>query len=304
MEQENYLYENDVVFRPPPEHNSVLLEVAVGCTYRKCTYCACSCFEEGKFRMIRLHVLEKNLIQLAGDPKNRRRDSMFFLGLNTFALSAQRLLERFNLAHEHMPWIKKINMYARADDVLRKSGRELAELKRNGLGELYIGLESGSDRVLSMCNKGLTTEQMLECFRLLDYVGIPYNLSSIVGLGGREFCWEHATRTATLYNQIHPRTIRVMALTVWPRSQMEAQINAGHFTRLTPEEEVLEQRLLLEELTVENCVFIASHLSNSIPLSGYLQDEKEYMMDRMDELICSFDLSQLEKRKLELDSGW
>ncbi len=304
MEEQEFLYENDVVYRPPTEHNSVLLEITVGCTYRGCTYCGCTCFEEGKFRMIKPEVVGKNLLALAREPKNRQRSNMFFLGLNVFALSTGRLLERFNLVHERMPWVKKVNMYARADDVLRKTRGELEELKRNGLGELYIGLESGSDRVLKMCNKGVDTAQMLSCFQMLDYVGIPYNLSSIVGLGGRENCWEHATETAALYNKIHPQTIRIMTLTVWPGTKIDREIQSGAFVKLTPEEEILEQRLLLENLTVENCVFIASHLSNSIPLSGYLQDDKEMMMDKMDDLIYSFDLSSIEKRKLELDSGW
>lgn len=304
MEEQEFLYENDVVYRPPTEHNSVLLEVTVGCTYRKCAYCACTCFEQGKFRMIGPEVVAKNISLLARDPKNRQRSGMFFLGLNVFALSTARLMERFNLVQEHMPWIKRISMYARADDVLRKTRRELEELKRSGLGDLYIGLESGSDRVLNLCNKGVDAGQMLRCFQMLDYVGIPYNLSSIVGLGGREHCWEHATETAALYNKIHPKTIRIMALTVWPGTKMDQAIQSGAFIKLTPEEEVLEQRLLLENLTVENCVFIASHLSNSAPLSGYLQEDKEIMMDKMDSLIYSFDLSGIEKRKLDLDSGW
>jgi len=304
MDNTDYLYDNDVVFRPPPEHNSVLLEVTVGCTYRKCSYCACTCHDQGKFRMIKPDIVEKRAAALALDPKNRQRRTVFFLGLNPFALSTDRLRTLFNIVHDHMPWIKKINMYARADDVLRKPRREIEELRRNGLGELHIGLESGSERILKMCNKGITTEQMLACFRLLDSVGVPYNLSSIIGLGGRDLCWEHATETAALYNKSRPKTIRIMSLTVWPGTKMHSDIAEGRFVTLTPEEEILEQRLLLEELTVDDCVFIATHMSNSAPLSGYLQADKESMKDTMDEMICAFDLSGVQKWKLEPQSGW
>ncbi|MGD9559698.1 MAG: radical SAM protein [Oscillospiraceae bacterium] len=304
MEQENHLYEHDVVFRPPPEHNSILVEIAVGCTYSKCTYCACTIPGADPFHLIPMEKVERNIAILAAEPKNRTKDTVFFLGLNVFALSTERLLDRFALVFKYMPWVKHISMYARADDVLHKNRQQLEELKMSGLGDLYIGLESGSDKVLRLCQKGVTVAQMLEAFQTLDSLGIPYDLSSVVGLGGRELCWEHATQTAALYNQIHPKTIRIMALTVWPGTQMDEEIKAGRFTKLTPEEEVLEQRLLLGELTLDECVFIASHMSNSIPLSGLLQRDKEAMLDKMDELIYTFDLTKIQKKPLAPTAGW
>ena len=69
-----------------------------------------------------------------------------------------------------------------------------------------MGIESGSDQVLKNCKKGENTAQMLKALQLLDEVGLTYSLSSIIGLGGEELAWEHATKTAEFYNQVHPKS--------------------------------------------------------------------------------------------------
>ena len=304
MKSNREIYRHDIVYRPPLEVDSVLLEVTVGCTYGKCGFCACACQKKNLFQIISIDELRKNIVVLSKDANNRKKAVIFFLGFNAFALDTGLLLERFNIVHEFMPWIKKINMYARAQDVLKKSRKELEQLKRSGLGELHIGLESGSDVVLQMCNKGETSDEMLKCFKILDFVGIPYNLSAIVGLGGRKNCWIHATQTAELCNKVHPKSLRVMALTIWPGSPLEKEKKEGRFIQLTPKEEILEQRLLLEKLEVDNCLLDATHLSNSVPVRGYLMKDKEDMMDEMDRIICYSDLSKIRKPVLTPTSGW
>jgi hypothetical protein len=91
---------------------------------------------------------------------------------------------------------------------------------------------------------------------------------------------------------------------MWPGTPLYDEAQAGSFTPLSPAEEVLEQRLLLENLTVQGCVFVATHMSNSLPLSGRLQEDKEEMMDKMDEFICNMDLSSLQKRPIAPEKGW
>ena len=76
-------------------------------------------------------------------------------------------------------------MYARVDDVLRKSEEELLELKALGLCDLHIGVESGSDSILLMMNKGVTSYDTITALKRLDKVGIGYYVTVILGLGAK-----------------------------------------------------------------------------------------------------------------------
>lgn len=58
------LYEEDIVYRPPLEAQSALLEITCGCTYGKCSFCRCS-DGTNKFHCIALPTIAVNA-QLLG----------------------------------------------------------------------------------------------------------------------------------------------------------------------------------------------------------------------------------------------
>ena len=70
-----------------------------------------------------------------------------------------------------MPQVKEFAMYSRIDDVLRKTPEELELLKKAGLSDLHLGLESGSDPILDVMNKGVTSADMRKGFHMLDRAG-------------------------------------------------------------------------------------------------------------------------------------
>jgi len=290
------LYENDISYRPPLEAESILLEVAVGCTYAKCSFCLCSNPENVRYHIIPIEKIEENARTLSQMEENHGKTSVFLLGCNAFALGMGKLRKIFSIIHRHMPTAERISMYARTDDVLHKTREELAELRGSGLGDLYIGVESGSDAILTQCRKGATTQDMLEAFRVLDDVGIPYSLSSIIGLGGRDLIWEHATQTAKFYNLLNPKTIRIMTLTPWPGTPLYKKIEQGCFRELTPGQILLEERLFLSMLEVKGCLFIGTHISNNVPLLGFLPEDRETMLELLDEFIVSVDLGGMQKQ--------
>jgi anaerobic magnesium-protoporphyrin IX monomethyl ester cyclase len=84
-----------------------------------------------------------------------------------------RGIERFNL---------KLRCFVRADLVL-KHGRELTDaLRRAGVREVGMGIESGSDFILNIVNKGENTDTMLKAVKLLQDSGIRVKGFVIVGL--------------------------------------------------------------------------------------------------------------------------
>ncbi len=71
---------------------------------------------------------------------------------------------------------------ARADDVTRLSGADLARLKRSGCKLLQVGVESGSDASLRALGKGITRAQIIDCARRLGSAGIGLLAFIMVGL--------------------------------------------------------------------------------------------------------------------------
>lgn len=154
-------------------------------------------------RSIRWAKIEWNLRMLGRlEPEKTR---LFLLGENAFCLSFEQLSQIFALAKTFMPNVREFAMYARIDDVLRKTPEELRQLREMGLSDLHIGVESGSDPILLWMNKGVTSFEMLQAFKMLDRAEIGYFITIILGLGGKYYRNLHAIETANLLNRIHPK---------------------------------------------------------------------------------------------------
>lgn len=68
----------------------------------------------------------------------------------------------------------------------RKSDEDILLLKSMGLCDLHIGVESGSDSILEMVNKGITSFDTLTALQRLDKLGVGYYLTIILGWGGKD----------------------------------------------------------------------------------------------------------------------
>ena len=86
-------------------------------------------------------------------------DRVYLVGADSFALSAEKLLERISLIKKYLPNVAVITMYARMDNIARKSDEELKRLKDAGVNDLYIGVECGLNDVLTELNKGYSADE-------------------------------------------------------------------------------------------------------------------------------------------------
>ena len=132
------LYSHETIYMPPFEAESTALEVCLGCSWAKCRFCD---FARDEFRINSDERIDHDLQELSEiDPECTR---MFLLGENTFCLPAGKLIEIMEKAKRALPKITGFAMYARVDDITRKTEGELRQLRDAGLDTLHIGIESG-----------------------------------------------------------------------------------------------------------------------------------------------------------------
>jgi radical SAM superfamily enzyme YgiQ (UPF0313 family) len=291
------LYEDEIVYRPPLEAYSILIDVAFGCPWSRCTFCR----EEvrKRYRVSDLENIHNKIVTLSTLPGIEDHKTAFLLGENGISLPLDFLLGIFADIHKYLPQVEQINMYGRVKETLDKGEDGMRQLKDAGLGDMYIGVESGSEQIIKNIRKGTNLERMKRCFDMLDKLGITYALSSIIGLGGKELSEENAIETARFYNSIHPKSIRIMSLTPVEGSTLYKQIQEGLVTELTPAEILKEKRLFIENLEVDNCLLVGTHISNNVPLMGNLQKDKARILTILDEAIATHDEDHWHKRDFE-----
>ena len=278
----------ETVFRPPLEHNSALLEIALGCSWSKCTFCR---YSDGKtpLQLVSPYMLCENLEELAAEDDTKTR--MFLLGGNVLAFKYEYLLDIFRLVQTYLPHVKYFAMYARADDVTNKSSDQLKALSDAGLDTLYIGVESGNAEILAACNKQETPDEIIKALLKLDSVNIKYGLSSILGLGGKDK-WEiNAVDTGKLYNAVRPSSIRVMTLTPMRGTPLSVEIANGKFKCSSAEDVIKEEILLLKTLTglQSPCIFVGTHPSNPASVMGKLPVDREALINMLSDALKNTD---------------
>lgn len=274
------IYTHDTIYLPPHEQTTAALEVALGCSWHKCTFCD---FAKDRFQIHPIERIEhdlKILVQLR--PEDTR---LFFLGENAFCMEAERLLAIIELTHRYMPKIREYAMYSRIDDILRKTDEELSRLAKEGIQALHIGVESGSDSILEARKKGVTSAQIIEALSRLDGAGIDYYLTIIPGLGGRTFSRLHAIETARMLNRVHPRNIWCLKLKLWEDTILYREAKEGNFDEMTPAEILKEERLLLENLTVTDCLFEDTTVLDQFTIQGVLPKKKGELLQAIDYLL-------------------
>ena len=276
------LYSTEEVYPPPLESKSALLEVTTGCSYRKCKFCD---FPRDGFSIAPMPEIawKIELLRLVinGNPR------LHLLGCNPFCLHTRQLLTILEMIHDRLPCVQQVSMYARADDVLKKGEEELAMLARAGVTDLHIGLESGSNAVLSLHEKGETAEDIEQALYALEKCGIHYHLTAIPGLGGRELSMEHAVKTAALISRHKPFSIWCIMLKVWPGTPLDQMVKEGEFHPLTPLETLREEQEMVSRIQLDTpCLYVDSTVLQKCSIIAMLPNQKESMLRQMDTLIA------------------
>lgn len=89
-----------------------------------------------------------------------------------------------------------------------------------------------------------------------------------------------------MLNRIHPRCIWALKLKVWEGTPLEKMIERGEFVPLDKEEILFEERLLLQNLHVEDCFFMDTTVLDRLTVQGWLPEGKDQMLSIIERLLA------------------
>lgn len=270
------------LYRPPSEAYSLIIQATLGCSQNKCTFC--SMYKSKKFTIKPLEQIKKEIDFFRIYVKKAER--IFLADGDALIMPMKILKEIFIYINEKFPEAERISLYGSPKSILLKTPEELLELKNLGLGLIYLGVESGSDKILSSVKKGVSREEIIAAGKKVKKVGIPLSVTAIAGLGGKENSIEHAVETASLISEINPDYFGVLTLMLEEGTELLEEYKKGNFIPLSSSEILEETKLMIKNINVkEKCIFRSNHASNYVSLKGTLPYEKENILKTIDSAL-------------------
>jgi radical SAM superfamily enzyme YgiQ (UPF0313 family) len=261
------------IFRPPSEARSLLLQVTVGCSWNRCTYCAMYRDPEQRFRAKPFDVVAADIEEAAASGRDLPR--VFLCDGDALVLSTLKLKRILERVRERLPGVRRVGIYGDARTILRKSVAELAELRGLGLGIVYHGVESGDETTLRRIDKGSTRAETAAAARRLREAGLRHSVIVMLGLGGVERTREHAAATADLLSEMDPPYVGALTTTLIPGTPLHDAAQRGDFALPDPWGLLEELATLVERSRLTRCAFHANHASNYLPLRLTLPADRD-----------------------------
>lgn len=273
-------YEGNII-RPPSEANSILLQVTVGCSHNRCTFCAA--YKGERFKIKPDEIIQKDIEFAATHCRQQRR--LFLCDGDAMIISQKRLPGIFRSIREKLPWVNRVGLYANAKSLKRKSLEELKELKELGLGIIYMGLESGDDETLLKVNKKGNSDDMIEQGKKVKAAGIKLSITVLLGLAGPEQSTVHAIETGRVLSAIDPDYVGALSLMLVPDTPLYNDWASDRFVLIEPEQMLQELGLIISHTNLTRGLFFANHASNYLPIKARLPRDKEQTLALINEAI-------------------
>ncbi len=274
-------YEGNII-RPPSEANSILLQITVGCSRNKCTFCGTYQGERFKIKPDKIILSD---IEFAATYCRRQR-RVFLCDGDALIVPQKRLLDILDRIKERLPWVTRVGAYANAKSLKMKTLDELQALRQRGLGILYMGLESGDNATLKAINKGATASAMIDMGRKAKAAGFKLSVTVLLGIAGRERSRIHARETGRVLSALDPDYIGALSLMLIPGTPLYDDHQAGRFPLLDAEEMLAELRTMFANTHISKGLFHANHASNYLPIKARLPRDRESVLQLIDQALA------------------
>ncbi|SHJ01410.1 radical SAM protein [Lutispora thermophila] len=269
------------IYRPPSEAWSLIIQATIGCSHNKCSFC--SMYKDKEFRIRKTEEILEDIRESRMYYKSIKR--VFLADGDALMIKTAELLRILQFIKKWIPECERVGIYASPKSIMIKTQEELKLLKEAGLGIAYLGLESGSDKILAHINKGADSEDIVKAVLKIKDAGILLSVTLISGLGGTKLWKEHALESAKAISKMKPDYLGLLTLMIEPGTKLYDEVEKGEFELLTPQEVAIETLELLKNLDAEGCVFRSNHASNYLSLKGTLNKDKEILIKQLNEAI-------------------
>ena len=277
VESEGMHYEGNCI-RPPSEAYSILLQVTVGCSHNKCTFCGT--YKDKRFRIKEDRIILSDI--LFASKYMKRQDRVFLMDGDALIIPQQRLMWILDRIREHLPWVRRVGAYANAKSIKMKSPEELIQLRKNGLGILYLGVETGDAELLKEIRKGTSAENLINMGRKVRDAGIKLSVTVLLGIGGRERSLEHARATGELLSAMDPNYVGALTVMLIPGTPLHEDFTSGKFELPDERGFLLELREMIAHTNLSRGLFFSNHASNYLPVKARLPKGKQQALDQID----------------------
>lgn len=272
------------LYRPPSEADSLILQATIGCSYNRCTFCAM--YRDKRFRVRPLAELVEEIAwvrdQVGPDvSKVFLADGDALIAKSSFL---EQLCEELNAA---FPSLRRISCYASPQALQVRSIEEMERLRKVGLTQYYLGIESGDDRALEWLDKGVDADEMIRVGKKAQAAGVRLSTMILLGAGGRARSLEHARASARVVNAIAPRFVSTLVMTPVEGTPLHDEDLAGRFDHLEPIELARELREFVAGLDLDGSIFRSNHASNYLALAGTFPKDKQRLVESLDRVLAS-----------------
>lgn len=269
---------DEPLFRPPSEARSLIIQVTLGCSWNKCSFC--EMYTSKRFKARKEEDIFEEIDAFIPYRDQIRR--IFLADGDPLVLSTDRLLRILAKIKNSFPNLQRVSTYASPSNLSRKSSAELKELYDAGLTLLYVGIESGDSEVLECIQKGETFETTIEGLNKSKAVGMNSSVMIINGVGGKELTEQHAINSAKVLNATQPKYASTLVLTAHKGMAHFQDRYKGNFEELNQLELFNEMQIFVDHLELTETIFRSDHASNNLILKGVLGKDKQKFLTQIE----------------------
>ena len=262
------------IYRPPSEADSLILQVTIGCSHNKCTFCGA--YKEKRFRIRKLEDVQRDLDEARPFAAYVRR--IFLADGDALIMPQRMIVPMLEAIREALPGCKRIGVYGNTKSILKKSPEELAELRKLGIGIVYLGVETGDQEILDRVRKGTRLDDTAAAVERVKAAGMLISVSVLLGLGGVERSQIHAERTGQFLTRIQPDFAAALSVMVVPGTPLAEEEASGAFTVPDAYTMLEELHTILSEIEGGHMYFTSAHASNYLPIRGWIPEEKQKLL--------------------------